>query len=87
MAIRKTASAATTEPMYKVLEECGTLSTNAKGWSLKLRYISWNGNDPKYDLRSWCEDENGERCGKGIILTGNELEALLDILKEMEKQI
>ena len=83
MAIRKTE--ATLDPMYKVLEECGTISTNAKGYSLKLRYISWNGKTPKYDLRTWKEDENGEKCGKGITLTGNELEALLNILKKMEE--
>lgn len=85
MAFKKSTATTTSEPMYKVLEECGTLSTNAKGWSLKLRYISWNGKDPKYDLRSWCEDENGERCGKGTTLTGEELEALLNILKKMEE--
>ena len=86
MAIKKstTAVATKTEPTYEVLEECGTLSTNSRGWELKLRYISWNGNEPKYDLRPWKEDENGEKCGKGVTLTGEELEALLGILKEME---
>ena len=69
------------EPMYKVLEECGTLSTNSKGWALKLRYISWNNAEPKYDLRTWKETENGEQCGKGMTLTGEELEALYNILK------
>ena len=73
----------TNEPTYEVLEECGTLSSNARGWELKLRYISWNGNEPKYDLRSWKEDENGEKCSKGITLTGEELEALLNILNKM----
>lgn len=87
MAIRKssTPTKPETEPIYKVLEECGTLSTNVKGWSLKLRYISWNGKDPKYDLRPWKEDEEGEKCAKGITLTGEELEALLNILKKMEE--
>ena len=85
MAIKKsTNTTKTLEPTYKVLEECGTLSTNSRGWSLKLRYISWNGNEPKYDLRSWCNDENGEKCSKGITLTGEELENLLGILKNME---
>lgn len=86
MAIRKSSTATTTEPMYKILEECGTLSTNASGWSLKLRFISWNGKDPKYDLRSWKEDEEGEKCSKGITLTGDELETLLKILKKMEEE-
>lgn len=86
MAIRKTntkPALKATEPTYEVIEECGVLSTNSRGWELKLRYMSWNGNEPKYDLRSWKEDENGEKCSKGITLTGEELEALLDILKEM----
>lgn len=83
MAIRKSNTKAK-EPTYEVLEECGTLSTNNKGWEMKLRYMSWNGNEPKYDLRSWKEDETGEKCSKGITLTGEELEALLGILKEME---
>ena len=75
-----------TEPTYEVLEECGTISSNGRGWETKLRYISWNGNEPKYDLRSWKEDENGEKCTKGITLTGEELETLLNILKKMESE-
>ena len=83
MAIRKSNTKAK-DPTYEVLEECGTLSTNSRGWEMKLRYVSWNGNEPKYDLRSWKEDETGEKCSKGITLTGEELEALLGILKGME---
>lgn len=87
MAIKKsnTKAKSTTEPTYQVLEECGTLSSNDKGWELKLRYMSWNGNEPKYDLRTWKKDENGEKCSKGITLTGEELEALLNILRKMEE--
>lgn len=85
MAFKKSNTvAATKEPTYEVLEECGTISTNSRGWELKLRFISWNGNEPKYDLRSWKEDENGEKCSKGITLTGEELESLLCVLKEIE---
>lgn len=87
MAFKKSAPVAPTktEPTYEVLEECGTVSTNSRGWELKLRYISWNGNEPKYDLRSWKEDENGEKCSKGITMTGEEMESLLKILKKMEE--
>ena len=69
------------EIKYEVLEECGTISVNGN-WETKLRYMSWNGNEPKYDIRAW-NTENG-RCGKGIGLTGEQLESLLAILKEME---
>lgn len=79
MAIRKSSE---NKIEFKVLEECGTLSTNANGWELKLRYMSWNGKDAKYDLRSWKED----KCSKGITFTGEELESLLGILKKMESE-
>ena len=86
MAIRKlTSTKSTSEPTYKVLEECGTISTN-KGWDLKLRYMSWNNNPAKYDLRAWKEDEEGEKCGKGITLTGEELEGLLKLLQSMTQE-
>ena len=61
----------------KILEDYGTLSSNDKGYELKFTYTSWNGNDPKYDLRSW-KDGRGF---KGITLTGEEVEELYKILK------
>ena len=90
MAIKKsttTKATTKTEPTYKVLAEIGTLSTNSRGWEKKLRYISWNGDDPKYDIRSWLETEDGEKCSKGITLTGEELEALyFAIQSEMQSE-
>lgn len=85
MAIKKSGkpTKTTTEPTYKVLEEIATISSNAKGWELKLRYMAWNGNGPKYDLRSWLETEDGEKCSKGITLTGEELEALYNAIGEL----
>lgn len=84
MAFKKS-NAKETGISYKVLEECGTISRNTNGWELKLRYMSWNGKAAKYDLRTWKEDEDGEKCGKGITLTGEELENLLNVLSEMAK--
>lgn len=85
MAIRKTGKPTkpTTEPTYEVLEEIATISSNAKGWELKLRYMAWNGKDPKYDLRSWLETEDGEKCSKGVTLTGEELEELYNAIGEL----
>lgn len=36
--------------------------------------MSWNGNEPKYDIRSWNEDHT--KMGKGITLTDEELRIL-----------
>ena len=48
--------------------------------------MSWNGKEAKYDLRTWKTDEDGEeKCGKGIGLSGEELEALGELIKELTK--
>lgn len=71
------------EPKYEVLEKYGVVGKRTGDWQLELRYISWNGNEPKYDLRPWKETDEGEMCSKGITLSGEEMESLLNILKEM----
>lgn len=83
MKINKGNSKKESEIKYNVIEECGTVAARKGGYSLKLRYISWNDRDPVYDLRPWKIDENGnEICGKGITLSGEELEALMKIIHD-----
>lgn len=54
----------------------------------KLRYVSWNGNEPKFDLRSWYTDKDGnEKCNKGITLTKEELETLYNLIPEAIKAL
>ena len=72
------------EITYKVLEECGALPARKNGDVLKLRYMSWNDRDPRYDLRFWKTDEDGsERCGKGITLAGEELEGIYELIGKL----
>ena len=83
MQIKKSAAKANAEINYKVIEECGTVAERKGGYELKLRYLSWNGRDPVYDLRPWKVTDTGEEvCGKGITLSGEELEALVNLVKE-----
>lgn len=63
---------------YEIKEELGVLSESEKGWTKELNLISWNGAEPKYDLRDW--SPNHEKMGKGITLTAGEVEKLFDIL-------
>lgn len=85
MAINKSNNS--NEIKLHIVEYCGVLSKNEEtGYSLELRYISWNDRPPKYDLRTWKTDENGnEICGKGITMTGEELEALGDLINKMRE--
>lgn len=71
---------------YEVLEKCGVLGKRGS-YNLELRYVSWNGNAPRYDLRAWGTDKEGnEKCGKGFTLSGDELDALGDLIEKMRKE-
>lgn len=67
---------------FKVQQTVGVISENAKGWKKELNLISWNGREPKYDLRDWSPDR--ERMGKGVTLTAEELRELRELLNRME---
>lgn len=63
---------------YEIVEELGVLSESAKGWQKELNLISWNGAEPKYDLRDWAP--NHEKMGKGVTLNEEEVKTLYKIL-------
>lgn len=63
---------------FEKTEEIAIINRNAKGWTVELNKISYNGRDPVYDLRSWSPDG---RMGKGMTLTDQTLENLLIVLK------
>ncbi len=44
----------------------GALSENAKGWMKELNKISWNGGEPKYDIRDWAPEH--EKMRKGVMV-------------------
>ena len=63
---------------YEIVEELGVISENRAGWTRELNLVSWNGGEPKYDLRDWAPDH--EKMGKGISLSDYEFEHLRKIL-------
>lgn len=65
---------------YEIVEELGVLSESSKGWTKELNKISWNGGEPKYDIRDWAPEH--EKMGKGVTLTDEEAAKLLELLKE-----
>lgn len=66
---------------YEIVEELGVLSESAKGWQKELNLVSWNGAEPKYDLRGWAP--NHEKMGKGVTLTKDEVQELYKLLTEI----
>lgn len=74
------------ELKYEVIEKFGTLDSDSK-MPKELRLISWNNGSPKYDIRGWGIDEDGnETMTKGIALDAEELQSLFDILMEMNDE-
>ncbi|NLY72775.1 MAG: hypothetical protein GX079_03695 [Tissierellia bacterium] len=67
---------------YDVLKSYGQLSQSSAGWTKELKLISWNDREAKYDLRDWAPD--GEKMGKGITLSEEELRNLRDLLNDMD---
>jgi hypothetical protein len=67
---------------FKIVKKIGVLSKTASGWAKELNLISWNERDPKYDIRDWAPD--GEKMGKGVTLSKEELTVLKELLNKIE---
>ena len=68
------------EIQYEIVKELAVLSTGDSGYTKEINLISWNGKEPKYDIRSF--SPNREKCGKGITLNADEAAALLKALQK-----
>lgn len=72
------------EIQHKIVKEIAVLSTSGSGYTKEINRIAWNGNEPKYDIRSFSPARG--KCGKGITLTKAEAKKLLAALKKELKQ-
>jgi hypothetical protein len=70
------------EIKYDIIKQIGVLSKSGSGWTKELNLISWNEREPKYDIRDWSPD--GEKMGKGVTLSREELSALKELLSKIE---
>ena len=66
---------------YEIVKEIAVFSTGDSGYTKEINLISWNGKEPKYDIRSF--SPNREKCGKGITLTEAEAKKLLAALQKV----
>lgn len=66
---------------YEITEHIAVLSESSKGWTKELNLISWNGREPKYDIRDWAP--NHEKMGKGVTLSKEELDKLKAMLQSL----
>ena len=71
---------ASSEIRYEIINELGVIPAEKGSMRLELNRISWNGNEPKYDLRRW--SPNRDKMGTGVTMSERELIALYELLKE-----
>ena len=67
------------ECTFEIVEELLVLSENDKGWTKELNRVSFNGAEPKFDIRTWSPDHT--KMGKGITLTNDEFKVILDAFR------
>jgi len=67
---------------YEIIETIAVLSESSKGWTKELNLISWNGREPKYDLRDWAPDH--EKMGKGVTLSKQDILKLKESLVDFK---
>ena len=67
---------------YEIIKRLGTISTrtdkNGEEWTKEVNIVAWNHHEPKVDIREW----NGDRMTKGITLTFDEVDKVIELLKE-----
>ena len=66
---------------YSIIKHYAVISEGSKGWKRELNSVSWNGAEPKFDIRDWSPDH--DKMGKGISLTENEMISLQTILNNL----
>ena len=66
----------------EIVKHIGTYKINRKsGWTGELNLVSWNGREPKLEVREWSPDH--QMMSKGMTFTENEARRLSNLLKEL----
>lgn len=63
---------------FEIINHLGIISEGSKSWRKELNRVSWNGGDPKYDIRDW--NDKHDTMGKDITLTESELRKLKELI-------
>lgn len=68
------------EITFKIIEQIGVIAAENNGWRRELNRVSWNGSEPKWDIRSW--DQDHEKCSKGLTFKTEEMAVLKNLLSQ-----
>ena len=68
------------EVSFEIQEHIAVLRHNNHGWTKEVNLVSWNGKEPKIDIRDW--DMDHEHMSRGITLTEKEADKLAQALTD-----
>lgn len=69
---------------FKIIKRIGVLSEYQNGWKKEINIVSWNGGEPKYDIRDW--EPSHEHMSRGVTLSEAEMNNLLLHIREHRQQ-
>lgn len=72
------------EVTFEIVERIGVITDYQTGWAKEINIVSWNGAEPKYDIRDWSPDH--EHMSRGITLKEEELRQILRHLKNRTRK-
>ena len=69
------------EIKYEITESLGVISETSRGWTREVNMISWNGREPKVDVRDRSTDHT--KMSKYLTFTKEELVELTKIVSKL----
>lgn len=70
------------ELYFEIVERIGVIAKYHTGWKKEMNLVSWNGNEPRYDIRDWAPDY--KHMSRGVSLSKEEMNRLKEIIQERE---
>ncbi len=64
---------------FSIEKQIAVIKKHDNGWTKELNLVSWNGADPKYDIRDWAP--NHSHMSRGCTFFREEAEKLFEALK------
>lgn len=69
------------ELKFEIVQHFGVLKERKNGWRKEINKVSWNGAEPKWDIREWNEEH--DKSSKGTTLSDDEAKILFEIFNSV----
>ena len=69
------------ELKFEIVQHFGVLKERKNGWRKEINKVSWNGAEPKWDIREWNEEH--DKSSKGTTLSNDEAKILFEIFNSV----